>query len=146
MPMCSLSIILGLWIQSQLLLLLKNSMVKHNSLYFLIQTAESFNLCFWACTININAATVGSSIQSLQSRSQLHCNIRLGCKWKAHQYIWGQGKPMARISANINRLSAFRYTPPPACWLKGEAEISTESPLQKAEIWTINLPGPVHLS
>jgi len=103
--MSSLCILLCLWIQSQLLLLLKSSMVKHNSLYFLIQTAESFNLCFWACTININAATVGLS---LQSRSQLHCNIRLGCKWKA----WGQGKPTARISANVNTLSAFGYNPP----------------------------------
>jgi len=29
----------------------------------------------------------------------------------------GQGKPMARISANINRLSAFCYNLPPPCLL-----------------------------
>jgi hypothetical protein len=29
---------------------------------------------------------------------------------KGSKYLWGQGKPTARISANINGLSTFRYT------------------------------------
>ncbi len=32
-------------------------------------------------------------------------------------YFWGQGKPTAHISTNFNRLPAFRYPPPPTCWL-----------------------------
>jgi hypothetical protein len=32
---------------------------------------------------------------------------------------WGQGKPTARISANVNGISAYSYyyPPTPACWL-----------------------------
>jgi hypothetical protein len=52
----------------------------------------------------------------------------------------GQGKPTARISANVNGLSAFCYPPPAGS--KGEAEICTESPLLKAEIRAVNLPRP----
>ncbi len=58
----------------------------------------------------------------------------------------GQGKPTARISANVSGLSAFRYNPPPPSLLvlggRGEAEIHAENSLRKAEIRGVNLPRP----
>jgi hypothetical protein len=29
------------------------------------------------------------------------------------RHLWGQGKPTAHTSTNVNRRSAFRYNPPP---------------------------------
>jgi hypothetical protein len=56
----------------------------------------------------------------------------------------GQGKPTARISANINGLSAFRYPPPPPHprLLALRERRKAESCWRSAGSVYVDLPGP----
>jgi hypothetical protein len=54
----------------------------------------------------------------------------------------GQGKSTAPISTNINVLSAFCRSPPAGSTQNVTLGRKAESPLRKAEIRAVGLPGP----